>query len=233
MFSAQLAQRGGSPPRLPDVISKRLRECSFRQRPGNDIPAKDRMQLLQPRLFEAVQAVQYDEAANEGLGEGLWELVLESIDCVVQALEEAVEQAPSLVDPLRSRKREIVSPQFTIAANSVVFVCTRLRGVTSPHIRTAYSQIVEDFLVTTVLPRVRVLNCNKWDAFLGGLRVLALCQRVKKCNFGWQVRAGATAAQRLRLYKDWWEQHKIFSEFTRRFFMVHDKHVFKVRVVMA
>eukprot|EP00750_Incisomonas_marina_P030664 INCI7636.10.p1 GENE.INCI7636.10~~INCI7636.10.p1 ORF type:complete len:868 (+),score=138.81 INCI7636.10:128-2731(+) len=194
MFSAQLAQRGGSPPRLPDVISKRLRECSFRQRPGNDIPAKDRMQLLQPRLFEAVQAVQYDEAANEGLGEGLWELVLESIDCVVQALEEAVEQAPSLVDPLRSRKREIVSPQFTIAANSVVFVCTRLRGVTSPHIRTAYSQIVEDFLVTTVLPRVR---------------------------------AGATAAQRLRLYKDWWEQHKIFSEFTRRFFMVHDKHVFK------
>lgn len=156
MFSAEAQSRGRS--RLPDVISKRLRDCSFRQRPGNDIPAKDRMQLLQPRLLEAVQAIQYDEAANEGLGEGFWELVLESIDCVVQALEESVDKTPLSANRSRSRRSEIVSPQFTVAANSVVFVCTRLRGVTSPHIRTAYSLIVEDFLMATVLPRVRMPN---------------------------------------------------------------------------
>jgi len=39
----------------------------------------------------------------------------------------------------------------------------------------------------------------------------------------------ASALEKLRTYRDWWEHYKAFAEFTRRFFVFHDKHVARVR----
>jgi hypothetical protein len=181
MFGRGSAPASASSRLLPAAFSRRLRDCraEFAAERGG-LTSAQRMEARLPELLALTGEHSYDQSATKGDGNGVehvWNVVLWSIDCVVQALEETIANRQASSDlqgsgrdhaaaPRRTknrRDRELVSVKFQLAVHSVIFTATaRFEAFKPEHVRAAYALIVEDFLATTVVPRVRTssLACS-------------------------------------------------------------------------